>query len=756
VNLSGSVTIRSLSIGATAVSTLTITNGNVDTKILIVTNDVTIGPNGTLTHVADWSTGTTVGSESNRLCLVVSNNLTIAAGGQINVDLKGYNSSGPGRGSAPSDHASGHGGEGGTYGATGAGGTTYGSITNPINSGTGQNGRGGGVVVVRVTGAMTHNGAITAKGGPGEGSNAGGSSGGSINLTVSSITGTGTLSVVGGESPTGRATGGGGRIAVKVTGVGTAPDSILANITAGVAGNYTTVSRGAAGTIYIQDATRTNLIVDQQNMTNSARGACTLLHDVTNGFSNVIVTNGALLAVGTNAQLNLDGCTLLTPPSTMATTNITSRLIIKDNGMLNWTGTWTNNGCISWYSNNYARMWNGSLVVASNAILTHEAGETHAIRLNLGGDLTLATNAAIWVQGMGYQNRTGIGLGDGNGSGSHGGEGGLGASSTYRSRTYGSVTNPITPGSCGSYAVNGGNPPNGGGVVIVRAAGAASVYGTIDASSGTMLDRPGSGGGSVNILAAALAGTGQIVAKGGDTTATAGGGGGRIAVVLTNSATFGNVLMSAVGGSKGSVYGEGGAGTIYLKTINQPYGLLIVSNCYATANGTTLISTQVTDAVVGDVQILGTGTKLVVSNTCTLTVYGSWSNAVATNAISGGTVVLAGASPATVWGGNTWSNLTITTAGKVVSFEHSKTQTVYGIPAFSNVTLRSTLDNTQWHLRKSGNGYQDVGVVTVYDSNAGTDGTHLTFRGAVGSVVSDPQNVNWDAFKAKGTLIMMR
>jgi hypothetical protein len=324
--------------------------------------------------------------------------------------------------------------------------------------------------------------------------------------------------------------------------------------------------------------------------------------------------------------------------------------------------------------------------------------------------------------------------------------------------TYGSVTNPVTAGSGGSWNVNGGKGPSGGGVVIVRAAGTVSVYGTIEASSGDSGPlATGSGGGSVNILAAALAGTGQIVAKGGDSTATAGGGGGRIAVVLTNSATFGNVLMSAVGGSRGGAYYEGGAGTIYLKTTNQPYGLLIVSNKYATATGRTLISTQVTDAVVGDVQILGTGTKLVVSDTRTLTVYGSWSNAVATNAISGGTVVLAGASPATVWGGNTWSNLTITTAGKVVSFQTNVIQYVYGVPAWSNnVTLKSTVDGTYWKLLKpSWGATQDVGVVTVQWSDAMVN-TGATFRAAIGSTVSPGNTRNWMAVTPKGTVIMLR
>jgi hypothetical protein len=78
------------------------------------------------------------------------------------------------------------------------------------------------------------------------------------------------------------------------------------------------------------------------------------------------------------------------------------------------------------------------------------------------------------------------------------------------------------------------------------------------------------------------------------------------------------------------------------------------------------------------------------------------------------------------------------------------------VAAFTNVTLQSTVLNTQWHLRKPGIGTQYVGRVTVYDSHAGANTTHNMFWGAVGSVVSDPQNVNWDAFKAKGTMILLR
>jgi hypothetical protein len=184
---------------------------------------------------------------------------------------------------------------------------------------------------------------------------------------------------------------------------------------------------------------------------------------------------------------------------------------------------------------------------------------------------------------------------------------------------------------------------------------------------------------------------------------------------------------------------------------NQAYGLLVVSNYQAAfAGATTLISTQVTDTVVGDVQLLGTANLSLVSN-ITLTVYGSWSNAVATNAVSGGTVSFVGSSPSTVWGANTWSNLVITSAYKTVYFEYGKTQTVYGIPAFSNgVTLLSTSNNAWWYLLKPGVGTQDVGKVYVQDSNA-TNG--WTFRAA--SSGNRGHNVNW-LFAPAGCVLILR
>jgi hypothetical protein len=52
----GAVTIGSLTLGENNESLLTISNGDTDTKKLIITNDVTIGGSGTLTHTANSTT----------------------------------------------------------------------------------------------------------------------------------------------------------------------------------------------------------------------------------------------------------------------------------------------------------------------------------------------------------------------------------------------------------------------------------------------------------------------------------------------------------------------------------------------------------------------------------------------------------------------------------------------------------------------------------------------------------------------------
>lgn len=393
-----------------------------------------------------------------------------------------------------------------------------------------------------------------------------------------------------------------------------------------------------------------------------------------------------------------------------------------------------------------------SLVVASNAIVTHVNGPTNAIHLKLTGDLMIDSGGAICVNGRGYPASTGIGLGAGCAGGGHGGESGCwkGLGGSIPSTTYDSVTNPVLPGS-GSVA--GHNGTAGGGVVIVRAA-KVTLDGRI-AAEGEHATNPGSSagaGGSVNIRAGDLQGRGTISVAGGNClinptgSPVGAGGGGRIAVVLTNSSTFGNVEMTAVGGmtSWSRSYWWGGAGTIYLQSANQTHGLLVVSNIPgATHSERTLIGPLTTDAVVGDVKLLGSA-KFAVSKDCTLTVYGNWSNA-ATYAMSGdGMVEFADTNPTPVyvWGGNAGSKPTNATAGKVVRVEANKVLNICGRPAAAadeTVVLDNTTLWRQFQVAGASHRRQATGKLVRYephgwDSGAVAQGRLGRTSGNVGSI----------------------
>jgi hypothetical protein len=409
----------------------------------------------------------------------------------------------------------------------------------------------------------------------------------------------------------------------------------------------------------------------------------------------------------------------------------------------------------------------GDVNILTNATVTHTQGnETYRLAMNIVGNLTIYGGGKIDVTGKGFTSGSPGAAGAVRNGAGHGGEGGGTAGGT----TYGSVTNPVRCGSHGS----GDSTLAGGGVVKLTIGGTLTLNANAsiqaDGAVGTGNDS-GASGGSVNIAAAALAGSGRISANGGRGnnagTPGSGAGGGRIALVLTNNndsafdAWLANTNITAYGGTRSSATTEdGGAGTVYLKGADRTYGRLIVDNSTNSTPRRTLLNSATTDKTVGDVMLRNLG-YMGLSAGETLTVYGSWSNAVATmtgGTNYGGTVVFAGTSPnpVTVWGGNTWSNLTIATLGKTVNFEMGKTQTVYGLPVFSNnVSLKSTANGTWWYLQKPGSGTQDVAVVTVQDSHAGTNTLQYTFQAAKGSV-NNGNNVNWRFLQYGGTMFLLR
>lgn len=170
-------------------------------------------------------------------------NLTIESGAVILADGRGYaGSSGLGKGGDyGGGGGAGYGGNGGNgSSATGTGGTTYGSVTEPIDLGSGggksgydlggpvSGGAGGGAIRLNVTNTLTVNGTISANGANGQtrpsletapwpAYSSGGGSGGSIYVTAGTLDGNGSITANGGDGGDAKwdaGGGGGGRIAI--------------------------------------------------------------------------------------------------------------------------------------------------------------------------------------------------------------------------------------------------------------------------------------------------------------------------------------------------------------------------------------------------------------------------------------------------------------------------------------------------------------------------------------------------------------
>jgi hypothetical protein len=743
----------------TIVSGATVT---MDTAAQKTVTSLTI--NGTLTHTA--------GSAYKIDLVVTPGNVTV--NGTISVLGCGYAAGTGPSGYAGSLHYGGaHGGEGGTMDAylinTPATGLptrpTYDSVTNPTMAGGGGGGvevtgfPGGGVVIISCNGDVTinapgtiiadgRNGDVWCGGGPG--------AGGTVNISAVRLLGTGSISANGGlASPSNTCKppggGGGGRIAVVLSGdtVASIPVTLSAR-----GGNGQSADRGygAAGTIYLKGTGSINGSLKIANpVTLGASGAKTLLPAGTHQFDSISIDGGgAILAVGSGVTLNLDGCTV--------TTTGGGKVVKQGTGALNWTGTYTNTYTISQQGNG---TWTlpGDLVVGTGGALTHEPrwlrteDASSWLNIDIGAHNLTVGPGTISVAGCGDYDSSGSTSG-----GVHGGEGG-----GPRTPTYGSITNPVTAGGGAGNWVNA----KGGGVVVIQGTGIVTVDATkqinaVGGSGSAACGDGGGAGGSVNLRVGQLLGSGTITVKGGndrgDCGIGSGGGGGRIAVVLSSATVASIPVTLNAEGASGSV-GYGAAGTIYLQGTDSPdgKGLLRISNPTLTgvAGATTLISA---DTSVGHVELLNQA-KLKIDANRTLSVFGSWSNAVAVvngaNLWGQGTVELAGASAASVWGSTTWYNLTITNARKVVSFQAGATQTINlsGTPKFDNyVTLQSTTNQAWWYLTKgtSGGGTQNVGNVCAKDSNASNGWTFVAARG------TDLGNSrNW-RFPPKGTVVVFK
>ena len=191
--------------------------------ILTIDSSIALTNNAILTH------SETTSSNVYSLKLEINGDLFIDSTSKINADGKGYiggyqpgNDSNYGRTIGNTITGGSNYTSGGSYGGLGGDQyscNVYGDYQNPVYPGSGggsantyqHGGDGGGYIQLIVLGTMTHNGIISANGLGGVGG-AGSGSGGSIYLSVDTLTGSGSIIANGGTGE--RSGGGGGRIAM--------------------------------------------------------------------------------------------------------------------------------------------------------------------------------------------------------------------------------------------------------------------------------------------------------------------------------------------------------------------------------------------------------------------------------------------------------------------------------------------------------------------------------------------------------------
>jgi hypothetical protein len=280
--------------------TNTVTFDNTDSSVLTnltIAGDCVIS-NGTWTHAANGA-----GAPATRkIDVFVGGNLILATDAMIDVKAKGY-FDGPGEAVAGRTGGS-HGGQGGENG--GARGPTYGSLTAPVDPGSGgaeSAHRGGGAVKLTVAGTTTLDGEISA-----DGSDfillQGCGSGGSVYLTTAMLGGSGWIHANGGiGDPAGSLnvqSGGGGRISVTLTS-GTSFGSV------GMQAHGGTYQQAGGGTVYRRSASHSLsegvLIIDNA-------GASTYETDISSqvtetSVGEVQILNNGRLQILSNQRLDV-------------------------------------------------------------------------------------------------------------------------------------------------------------------------------------------------------------------------------------------------------------------------------------------------------------------------------------------------------------------------------------------------------------------------------------------------------------------
>ncbi len=626
-----------LSNATPTLASLTLTNAwltftNYDARLNAL--EIAILNRGTNTHVINSDTNrpwTNAYWDIDGRIHHVCSNFTLAAGGVINVDLKGYQGlffagnrglygAGPGGGymvvGGQNPGGAGHGGGGGTGGHIG--GPAYDSTNAPSWPGSAgggswnyflQGGAGGGLVRIEATNTVI-NGLITANGGNGGSNNdgAGGGSGGSIYIHTKSLSGSGTIRANGGTGNNYAGGGAGGRVALHYETLNWT-GYVLANGASGRPNQgYPASAAGGIGSLYSSDAQVVSPLLDNSSFRHYGPFTSLVFNNfvLTNSSyywlsaqnSTIYVTNNLWVGAGSTLRIGGEaGDTARTILEVGGNAVVTGGSLIVASGITNMT-----------HDND------GELVKVHGDFIVRNAGRIIPIAYqyppqytNAGGavrfeakNFTLAQGATVNLKEYGYagayQTQSGGGTGTNSfgpgggrgywnaGGGGYGGKGGDGGQANkWGGPAYGSSNAPVYPGSGGSYTSYQGDTRggHGGGLFRLKASGTVTISGTIDGDGGGGQAYSGGGsGGGVFIQAKTFGGSGTIQARGGNGgTYSGGGGGGRIAIHRIYDSWSGTLSYpaSVTPGAAGGIDGKmGETGTVVWVQIPAPGTALLL------------------------------------------------------------------------------------------------------------------------------------------------------------------------------------
>jgi hypothetical protein len=550
--------------------------------------------------------------------VVTSGDFTVESGAVIDGNARGFGSnSGPG--SQPSlgqftGAGGSHGGSGG-HAAGHVSGPCYQDPAYPTLPGSGgtdgdagiSGGSGGaGLLVVVLNGSAALNGTVMMNGVDGAdasgewGSCAGGGSGGSVNIQALDITGNGILSAHGGKGGSntigangyGGGGGGGGRInlcpsqAYDFTGT----VSVIGGLGGTSRSRYQGGSNGFDGTFYSCGHAGAPTLTFTFTESPSISPTPSITHTITGTPTHTPSFSHSPTPSPTPSITE----THTLSPTASATPTVTPNVLQVFGQVILTAGTYAYES-VHIYPGGTLKIWGGS----------------GNVTVSVSGDFILDAGASVIGDSSG-NHCGGPGAPTDNQAGAgHGGKGGdcrgvLGSAGA----TYGDPADPIQPGS-GCYNAMSSLCSTGGSAFILEApSGSANLNGTIsmNGSVGTWLMGVaivgGGSGGSINIKARTITGTGSLQAKGGPgiegwaVPSSGGGGGGRIDLCPSLAYAFtGEVDVS--GGSAGADHGDGAgddgqAGSFYFCSVPGGPSPTITVTSTVTLSRTITVSATIT------------------------------------------------------------------------------------------------------------------------------------------------------------------